>query len=407
MRLASRALLSLTLILLAGGRASAQDAMSHDHMDMDMTGAQAGWSLMQQGAVHLMLNRQGGPRGGTDVRAPNWWMGMASRPLGRGEVTFEGMLSLDPATVGARGYREIFQVGESYQGRPLVDRQHPHDLFMQLAASWRVPLGTGTGLTLAGGPVGEPALGPASFMHRLSAAGQVLAPLSHHTFDSTHVAFGVVTAGLDHGAWTAEASVFNGREPDEHRWDFDFGPLDSVSARVKVRPGRGWEVQASTAHLTRPERLEAGDIQRTTVSAAWSHASDGVTSAVTAGYGVNATDHGRRGAVFVEASRRKGANLLFGRAELVQVETALLLVSEADVSADPADTIATGRDLVGAISFGARRDILRSAAAVTSAGAVMQFYAVPGALTASHGAHPVSFQVFISVAIEPGPPHGH
>src|SRR6185295_3221180 len=112
-------------------------------------------------------------------------------------------------------------------GRPLIDRQHPHDLFMQLAAVWRTPLTAATGLTVAGGPSGEPALGPIAFMHRTSAAENPFAPLSHHTFDSTHLAFGVVTLAVDHGRWTVEGSVFNAREPDENRWDFDFGRMDS------------------------------------------------------------------------------------------------------------------------------------------------------------------------------------
>ena len=141
------------------------------------------------------------------------------------------MLSLDPATVGKDGYREIFQAGEALDGRPLIDRQHPHDLFMQLAAVWRMPVTASTGFTLAGGPAGEPALGPVAFMHRASAADNPTAPLGHHTFDSTHIAFGVVTAAVDHGPWVVEGSVFNGREPDENRWDFDFGRLDSFSGR--------------------------------------------------------------------------------------------------------------------------------------------------------------------------------
>ena len=150
--------------------------------------------LMQDGVVFGIFNHQGGPRGGDEFKVPNWWMGMATRKAGRSQLTFTGMLSLDPATVGKRGYGEIFQVGEAADGRPLVDRQHPHDLFMQLAAVWRLELSEATGLTFAGGPVGEPALGPVAFMHRASAAENPFAPLSHHTFDSTHIAFGVVTA---------------------------------------------------------------------------------------------------------------------------------------------------------------------------------------------------------------------
>src|SRR5581483_3804953 len=139
-------------------RAEAQTAMTddppdeggggqHEHMHMAPAG---GWTFMQDGIVFATFNHQGGPRGGDEVVAPNWWMGMASREGSRGRLTMTGMVSLDPATVGKSGYREIFQTGEALDGRPLIDRQHPHDLFMQLAAIWRVPLGaSGGGLTLA------------------------------------------------------------------------------------------------------------------------------------------------------------------------------------------------------------------------------------------------------------------
>ena len=141
---------------------------------------------MQDGVVFANFNHQGGPRGGSEFVVPNWWMGMAGRDTGRGRVTLTGMLSLDPATVGKDGYREIFQAGEALDGQPLIDRQHPHDFFMQLAAIWRIPITSSTGLTFAGGPVGEPALGPVAFMHRPSAVDNPTAPLGHHTFDSTH-----------------------------------------------------------------------------------------------------------------------------------------------------------------------------------------------------------------------------
>jgi hypothetical protein len=145
------------------------------------------------------FDHQGGPRGGNEFVAPNCWMGIATREMSRGRLTFTSMFSLDPATVGKAGYREIFQAGEALNGRPLIDRQHPHNLFMQLAAIWRVPMNESTGFTLAGAPVGEPALGPVAFMHRASAADNPTAPLSHHKFDSQHIAFGVVTAAVDHG----------------------------------------------------------------------------------------------------------------------------------------------------------------------------------------------------------------
>jgi hypothetical protein len=141
--------------------------MQHDHESGVMLGD---WHLMQDGNVFVMFNHQGGDRGGDELKSPNWWMGMFSRDAGQGRLTISTMFSLDPATVGNEGYGELFQVGETYNGAPLVDRQHPHDFLMQLAAIWRVPLNDRVHLTLAGAPVGEPALGPVAFMHRRSAA---------------------------------------------------------------------------------------------------------------------------------------------------------------------------------------------------------------------------------------------
>ena len=281
---------------------------------------------MQDGVLFAELNRQGGPRGGTEFVAPNWWMGMATRNTSRGLLTFTSMLSLDPATLGEDGYREIFQVGETVDGAPLVDHQHPHDFFMQLAGIWRIPLSAGTGLTIAGGPVGEPALGPVAFMHRASAEENPLAALSHHTFDSTHIAFGVVTAAVDRGRWVLEGSVFNGREPDENRWDFDFGALDSVSGRVWFRPAAGWEVQVSTGHLKEPESSGAGQRRNgRRCRGRGSHKTATDFTAVTVGYGVNATDHGRRHAVFGEVTKRGGLNSVYARGEVLQPEIAKLL----------------------------------------------------------------------------------
>ena len=229
----------------------------------------ADWHVMQDGVAYGLYNHQAAPRGGDEFRVPNWWMGMFSRKVGRTSLTINTMLSLDLLTVGKKGYRELFQAGEAFEGKPLVDFQHPHDLFMQLAAVWRVPLGSRTGFTLAGGPSAEPALGPVAFMHRASSMENPMSPLGHHTLDSTHIAFGVVTAAIDHGPWTLEGSIFNGREPDEDRWDFDFGAMDSYAARIWLRPRQEWELQLSSGRLKDPEELGHGDIVRTTASASW------------------------------------------------------------------------------------------------------------------------------------------
>jgi hypothetical protein len=384
-----RVIWGLVWVFACTGTAAARqvsDPPVEQHAHHDMASMEGSWLFMQDGVAFAIFNHQGGPRGGDEFRVPNWWMGMASKKAGRSQLTFTAMLSLDPATVGKQGYREIFQVGEAIDGKPLIDRQHPHDLFMQLAAVWRWALSDRTGLTLAGGPVGEPALGPVAFMHRASASEIPFAPLGHHTFDSTHIAFGVITAAIDRGPFVVEGSVFNGREPDEDRWDFDFGPFDSVSARVWYKPTPAWEFQVSTGHLTDPEELEPGPIQRTTASASWLGQSGARLTAVSFGYGVNDTDHGVRHAFFAEGTRRVGAFAAFGRVEVLQLESAALLGGSVETSG-------SNRPL-GAFTAGAVYDVFKHRGFEGAFGADVTFYAVPEVLRATHGTHPVSFQIF-------------
>jgi len=346
-----------------------------------------GWHVMQDGVVYGLFNHQAAPRGGDEFRVPNWWMGMFSRKVGRTGLTINTMLSLDPLTVGKKGYRELFQVGEAFEGKPLVDYQHPHDLFMQLAAVWRIPIGARTGFTLAGGPSAEPALGPVAFMHRASSRENPMSPLGHHTLDSTHIAFGVVTAAIDHGPWTMEGSVFNGREPDEDRWDFDFGPLDSFAARIWLRPRQEWELQLSSGRLKDPEELGHGDIVRTTASASWLKQSGENFTAATAAFGMNNGDDVNRASFVLEATRRSGRYSMFGRLEYVEVETAVLL---ADDSLDHDE-----KDVVSALTLGTVRELPRWRWLETGIGAAVTFYAVPDRLQSSYGDRPVSLQVFL------------
>jgi hypothetical protein len=373
-------------IAAAAANARAQDHDQHEHMNMaDMNG----WQFMSDGALFAVVNHQGGSRGGDEFKAPNWWMGMLSREIGSSRLTMNVMLSLDPLTSGKNGYADLFQVGEALNGRPLIDRQHPHDLFMQLAAIWRTPIGEDTGLTIAGGPAGEPALGPVAFMHRASAAEYPFAPLSHHTFDSTHIAYGVVTAAFDRGPIVVEASLFNGREPDDRRWDFDFGRLDSVSGRVWIKPNDAWEFQISTGHLTHPEELEPGNVQRTTASASWFARDGDDFTAVTVGYGVNATDEASRQAIFAEATRRRGGTSVFGRVEALQLETNLLLTD-----AIPDAVGAARKDPIGALTLGFVRDLASWKGFESGVGAAVSTYAVPSALRTAYGDHPLSFQIY-------------
>jgi hypothetical protein len=353
------------------------------------------WMLMQDGVIYGLFNQQGGPRGGREFVVPNWWMGMATKEKGRHTFGLNAMFSLDPATVGDAGYREIFQVGEALDGKPLIDHQHPHDFVMQLAASWRMSFGDKSSLTFAGGPAGEPTLGPVAFMHRASAAGLVLAPLGHHTFDSTHISYGVVTAAFERGPVTFEASAFNGREPDEHRWNVDFGAMDSVAARIWFRPNEAWEAQVSTGFLREPEELVPGDARRTTASISWLRQRESDLKAVTVGYGVNSAHDERRHGLFGEFSVERGRNSFSGRVEFQQVETEVLLTGEIPADEDHAAAPAT----VAAVTLGGARRLLVWKGWEGAIGAHVTFYGVPNVLEVTHSSRPVSFQVFLRLRL--------
>ena len=354
------------------------------------------WRFMQDGVAFLTFNRQGGPRGDTEFVSQNWWMGMGRRAVGPGILTLTGMFSLEPATMRGDGYSEIFQTGEAFQGRAITDRQHPHDLAMQLAGVWRVPIAGRTGFTIAGGPAGEATLGPVAFMHRASAAENPFAPLGHHTFDSTHIAKGVVAMAVDHGPLVVEGSVFHGREPDEDRWNIsDVGALDSWATRLWFRAGMEWEFQASHGYLHEPEELEPGSLRRTTVSASWMTQPNPDFSAITVGYGLNDKDHTNVlfDAFFAESTYRSGPYAFYSRFEAADVETELLLgAAEHDGGEGP-----PLRDTVVALTVGAVRDLPPLGGFEFGVGGDVTLHNVPERLVSTHGARPVSFIVFLRV----------
>ena len=349
---------------------------------------------MYDGILFATYMRQTGVRAADEFISTDWVMGMASRQAGPGRLTLTGMLSLDRATTGPRGYRELFQTGETYGFIPLVDRQHPHDFLMQASVAWRIPLTPTTGITFAGAPVGEPALGPPAFMHRPSAAENSVAPLSHHTLDSTHITMGVISVGVDRGPWVFESSVFQSGEPDDNRWDLvDFGPLDSWSARVSYKFSNGWEVQGSHGYLKNPERLEFASEHRTTASASWFKAGSNGFTAATFAFGRNKKEfHGNFIAGLAEATRRQGIFSLYGRAESLDVETDLLRTRGFFHSHSLIQS-----DVVTAGTVGGVVEMPRWRRVESGIGAEITSYIVPEALRDSYGDHPISFRVFLRI----------
>jgi hypothetical protein len=196
------------------------------------------WMLMVHGDAFLQYDYQEGPRGADQLGSINWGMLMAMRQVGKGTLHLHGMASAEPLTIGAGGYPLLLQSGETYRGEPLHDRQHPHDLFMELSALYEWPISRSLGVTIYAAPVGEPGIGPVAYMHRPSALNDPFAPLAHHWTDATHITYGVLTAGVFTKHVKLEGTLFNGREPDEERYDFDFDALDSYGARLSVNRRR-------------------------------------------------------------------------------------------------------------------------------------------------------------------------
>lgn len=277
------------------------------------------WMFMGHGALFAVQDWQAEPAGNATFGI-GWLMGMARRDWDRDRLAFRLMLSPEPFTVPKRGYPLLLQSGETYGGQPLHDAQHPHDLFMEVSATWTHALADHLASELYVAPAGEPALGPVAFPHRGSAGFDPLAALGHHWVDSTHISFGVVTGALFTERWKLEASRFNGREPDEVRTNFDLAPLDSTSGRLTFNPSEHWSFQASYGRLASPEALEPGVPEtRATASASYAGEVEGGTLLWTAGVGRNRhPDEAASHAVFAEAAWDFGRNAVFGRAEWTQ-----------------------------------------------------------------------------------------
>jgi hypothetical protein len=373
----------------ASGTAWQPEAAPHEGVHL-MRGA---WHAMAHANVFVQYTEQGSDRGESALDSVNMGMLIAQRPLGGGRLGLKGMISLEPATVGSRGYPLLLQTGETADGEtPLVDRQHPHDFLMELAATWSRPVvDRGSPFVYVGWP-GEPALGPAAYMHRFSGIENPETPLAHHWLDSTHIAWGVVTAGWAAPTWKVEVSAFRGREPDEHRWDFESAKLDSGSARVTWNPSERWSVQASYGELHSPEQLEPEvDVERTTASASYvAPMADGRWGATLA-WGRNARDPGvTTDALLLEGTWAVGPHTVFARAEWLEndeLAPALGVVLEEPVE-------------LGEINFGYERDFWHPRSWAIGAGASGRVSFVPRPLEGSYGERrPVSGLVMLRAAV--------
>jgi hypothetical protein len=345
------------------------------------------WNLMFHGNFFLTYNQQGGPRGVGKAQSSNWLMMMQQHSVGKGTIEFRQMLSAEPLTTPHPGFPTLFQTGETYKGQPLVDYQHPHDVFGELAIKFTYPLSERVSWMFYGGPAGEPALGPVAFLHRVSAMENPSAPLGHHLQDSTHIAYGVITSGIIAGPVKLEASAFNGREPDEARYNFDFDSLDSWSVRGSVAPGRNWEMRYSYGHIVEPETLEEGNLDRQTASITYNRPMARGNWANTLLWGRNRKDHDDA----VSNSYLFESSLNF--AERNYAYTRLEVVDKDELDLSPPLDHRSFR--IGAYTFGGVRDLIQNKYGQVGLGADVTFYSKPAVLDPVYGKNPVSFHVFL------------
>src|SRR5262249_12275084 len=302
------------------------------------------WTLMFHANGFLVDIQQSGPRGADKLFSPNWVMPMVSRDFGRQTVMFRTMLSLEPATVTQRQYPELFQSGETAFGLPIVDGQHPHDLFMEIAGRYDFRMKERTGLYIYGGPVGDPALGPTAYPHRASASENPLAALAHHQQDSTHVSNNVITVGFVGGPIQLEASTFHGQEPNENRWNIDGGKPDSFASRLTFSAGNTLAGQFSMGHINNRERSEDDlDTLRTTASLHHFIRFSNGHIASSLSWGRNKDTHGddRRisNAYALESTVNFSRNWIWTRVENADRDSSLL----AGETSDPVEEASIGR----------------------------------------------------------------
>ncbi len=370
----------------SSGTAWQPDASEHTGLHV----MRGDWTLMAHGVLNLVYDHQSGPRGDDKAFPSGMLMGMARRPLGNGTVQFKAMLSPDPL-MGKSGYPLLLASGETANGVDrLIDRQHPHDFFMELSGSISQNTGGKSSVFLYAGLPGEPAFGPPAFMHREAILDSPEAPISHHWLDSTHISFGVLTGGVVLDRVKLEVSRFNGREPDQQRWNIETGPLDSTAIRISWNPTRTLALQGSWGHFVDPEQIEPGvDQRRWSASALWAdEIAPGWKAAATLAWGRKSA-HGHNDDAYVaEGSLRHAQWTLFGRGEITENRELI------DIEDGPAVR-------VGKLSLGAVRDFKLARHFSLGVGGLFAVNFVPDGLTPLYGGnHPIGAMGFIRLKVD-------
>jgi hypothetical protein len=393
----------------------------------------AGWMLMLHGSAFIADTQQhaatdpstGEHRGSDKLFSTNWIMPMAMRQLGQdgryGQLTFRTMLSLEPATISGRQYSELFQQGETAFGKPIIDGQHPHDFIMELAALYDIRLGKQTLFSLYAAPVGDPAIGPTAYPHRLSASEDPIAALGHHQEDSTHIAFNVFTGGITWRWLRFEESGFHGAEPTEQRWGFQPSPnghaVDSYSSRITFSPTPNWSSQYSIAHIVSPEALYPNeDQQRQTASIMYNHpfgirhdntsmpgmdmpapATSNWSTTIIWGRTKSLSDNGKENSYLLESLLQfRTRNYIWTRIENAGRSNELLLPPGSKL---PPHFEESPIGHVAAYSFGYDRDYQLSKHLLAAPGAQFTTYTTPKALVSTYGEHPWGVVAFVRFRI--------
>jgi hypothetical protein len=360
------------------------------------------WMLMGHALLNGVYSWQEGPRGDEKAFVAGMVMGAARRDFADGSVlNLRAMLSPDPF-MGARGYPLLLAAGETADGEhPLVDRQHPHDMFMELSASYSRRLSDKASVFGYAGLPGEPAFGPPAFMHRLSAMDSPEAPITHHWLDSTHIVFGVLTAGVVYDRWKFEASRFKGREPDEYRYDIEAPELDSTAVRVSWNPAQRLSLQGSWADIESPEALEPElDERRWSASAIYTVPLGAGWWSTTAAWGrKDRSDGATLDAWLLESAVRPNeAWTVFARLERIETD-------ELDAEHHHEGEVASAGGghgeprTVSKASIGAVRDWPLAGSAKVGVGALVSRNWVPAELEESYGGDPWGAMGFVRLKL--------
>jgi hypothetical protein len=360
------------------------------------------WNLMWMGQAFLVDTQQSGPLGDDKLYSNNWGMLGAIHRLGSGSVMLRTMLSLEPATITDRRYPLLFQTGETAFGNPITNAQHPHDFVMELAVQYSHSVGEHATADLYYGVTGDPALGPVAYPHRASAMEIPQATLGHHWEDSTHIASNVVTGMLAFKTLRFEASGFHGAEPDENRWNIDFGAMDSYSGRITFTPTPRWAAQVSAGHLTHPEALEAGDVVRSTASVEYvvprPHENWWATSVIWGRNWKTAPKYGSNAVLAETVVPFGGKNFLTGRYEWSQRDE--LFADNPTLEEQLITTTGARWFNVNAYTIGYTRDLGTFHGAETGLGINVSLYGIPDSIKPYYGEHPAGVNVYLRVRLK-------